>query len=175
MIGIQADGSAMYTISALWSYAREQATRPQTLGYALTDSPVGQLAWIVGRDEKLVSHHARQLKAAGLAQTKVIWSQLGSGQPMNDALLCYCRAGFEPDGLPRLASIRVDASVRSRVIRLRKLSYSAANRRYLSRCSSNCRCVSPGPSFDGALSLLGASAPVGASSAPARPVGSFSP
>ena len=24
MIGIQADGSAMYTISALWSYAREQ-------------------------------------------------------------------------------------------------------------------------------------------------------
>ena len=25
VIGIQADGSAMYTISALWSYAREQA------------------------------------------------------------------------------------------------------------------------------------------------------
>jgi epoxide hydrolase len=27
-------------------YARIQATRPQTLAYALTDSPVGQLAWI---------------------------------------------------------------------------------------------------------------------------------
>jgi len=27
-------------------YAREQATRPQTLGYALADSPVGQAAWI---------------------------------------------------------------------------------------------------------------------------------
>jgi pimeloyl-ACP methyl ester carboxylesterase len=29
------------------SYALQQATRPQTLGYALADSPVGQLAWIL--------------------------------------------------------------------------------------------------------------------------------
>jgi DNA-binding transcriptional ArsR family regulator len=28
---------------------------------------VCDLAWIVGRDERLVSHHVRQLKAAGLA------------------------------------------------------------------------------------------------------------
>lgn len=28
-------------------YAAQQSTRPQTLAYALTDSPVGQLAWIV--------------------------------------------------------------------------------------------------------------------------------
>jgi pimeloyl-ACP methyl ester carboxylesterase len=28
------------------AYAREQATKPQTLGYALADSPVGQAAWI---------------------------------------------------------------------------------------------------------------------------------
>jgi epoxide hydrolase len=28
-------------------YAREQATRPQTLGYGLTDSPAGQAAWIL--------------------------------------------------------------------------------------------------------------------------------
>lgn len=28
-------------------YSAQQATRPQTLGYALADSPVGQLAWIV--------------------------------------------------------------------------------------------------------------------------------
>ena len=27
-------------------YAKEQATRPQTIGYALTDSPAGQAAWI---------------------------------------------------------------------------------------------------------------------------------
>ena len=30
-------------------YSRLQATRPQTLAYALTDSPVGQLAWIVDK------------------------------------------------------------------------------------------------------------------------------
>jgi hypothetical protein len=28
-------------------YASIQSTRPQTLAYALTDSPAGQLAWIV--------------------------------------------------------------------------------------------------------------------------------
>jgi microsomal epoxide hydrolase len=28
-------------------YMKQQATRPQTLAYGLTDSPVGQLAWIV--------------------------------------------------------------------------------------------------------------------------------
>jgi epoxide hydrolase len=33
-------------------YSLEQATKPQTIGYALVDSPVGLLAWIV---EKLVS------------------------------------------------------------------------------------------------------------------------
>jgi DNA-binding transcriptional ArsR family regulator len=31
---------------------------------------VCDLAWIVGRDEKLVSHHARQLKAVGLARSE---------------------------------------------------------------------------------------------------------
>jgi pimeloyl-ACP methyl ester carboxylesterase len=30
-----------------FGYARIQSTRPQTLAYGLTDSPVGQLAWIV--------------------------------------------------------------------------------------------------------------------------------
>ena len=28
-------------------YSKQQSTRPQTLGYGLTDSPVGQLAWIL--------------------------------------------------------------------------------------------------------------------------------
>lgn len=30
-------------------YAIVQASRPQTLAYGLTDSPVGQLAWIVAK------------------------------------------------------------------------------------------------------------------------------
>jgi pimeloyl-ACP methyl ester carboxylesterase len=36
-----------YFQSELSGYMKIQATRPQTLAYALTDSPVGQLAWIV--------------------------------------------------------------------------------------------------------------------------------
>lgn len=30
-------------------YAIEQSTRPQTIGYALTDSPVGQLTWVLDK------------------------------------------------------------------------------------------------------------------------------
>src|SRR5918996_6407072 len=55
-----------------WSDAAKalgDATR-LTLAVALRDAGtacVCDLAWIVGRDERLVSHHARQLKASGLA------------------------------------------------------------------------------------------------------------
>jgi DNA-binding transcriptional ArsR family regulator len=31
---------------------------------------VCDLAWVVGRDEKLVSHHVRQLRLAGLARSE---------------------------------------------------------------------------------------------------------
>jgi len=40
------DGLAYYR---RWDsgYSKQQATRPQTIGYALTDSPIGQAAWIL--------------------------------------------------------------------------------------------------------------------------------
>ena len=44
-----------------------------TLAAALLEADelcVCDLAWIVGRDEKLVSHHVRLLKAAGLARSR---------------------------------------------------------------------------------------------------------
>jgi epoxide hydrolase len=34
-------------VAELSGYMKLQSTRPQTLAYALTDSPVGQLAWVV--------------------------------------------------------------------------------------------------------------------------------
>jgi epoxide hydrolase len=37
-----------YYMRELYGYKLIQSTRPQTLSYALADSPVGQLAWIVG-------------------------------------------------------------------------------------------------------------------------------
>ncbi|MGB6206142.1 epoxide hydrolase family protein [Mycobacterium sp.] len=40
---------AAYAQHSKWGtgYSKQQSTRPQTLGYGLADSPVGQLAWIV--------------------------------------------------------------------------------------------------------------------------------
>jgi DNA-binding transcriptional ArsR family regulator len=48
---------------------------PTRLAVALTLAQAGtacvcDLAWIVGRDERLASHHVRQLKAAGLARSE---------------------------------------------------------------------------------------------------------
>jgi len=45
---------------------------------------VGYLPLSVMQDQKLIEKH---LQAAGLKGTKVTWSKLGSGAPMNDALL----------------------------------------------------------------------------------------
>lgn len=38
------------------AYAAVQSSRPQTLGYGLTDSPAGQLAWILERFHEWVDH-----------------------------------------------------------------------------------------------------------------------
>jgi ArsR family transcriptional regulator, lead/cadmium/zinc/bismuth-responsive transcriptional repressor len=58
-----------------WSAAAKALSDPTRLAVALAlrdgeRACVCDLAWIVGRDEKLVSHHARQLKAAGLARSE---------------------------------------------------------------------------------------------------------
>ncbi|GAB3463645.1 epoxide hydrolase family protein [Actinophytocola sediminis] len=48
-LGRERLGRLQYFDEHLSGYMKLQATRPQTLGYALTDSPVGQLAWIAER------------------------------------------------------------------------------------------------------------------------------
>ncbi len=52
---------------------------------------VCDLAWIVGRDERLVSHHARLLKTAGLARSQrdgkmVMYELTGRGRVLLDAV-----------------------------------------------------------------------------------------
>ncbi len=44
------------------AYAAVQSTRPQTFGYGLVDSPVGQLAWIAERFWEWVDHGGRGLE-----------------------------------------------------------------------------------------------------------------
>jgi ArsR family transcriptional regulator, lead/cadmium/zinc/bismuth-responsive transcriptional repressor len=55
-----------------WAAAAKAVSDPTRLALAIAlrdceSACVCDLAWITGRDEKLVSHHARALKAAGLA------------------------------------------------------------------------------------------------------------
>jgi DNA-binding transcriptional ArsR family regulator len=52
---------------------------------------VCDLGWIVGRDERLVSHHARALKAAGVARSRregkmVMYELTAEGRPLVDAV-----------------------------------------------------------------------------------------
>ena len=76
-------------------YAIEQGTKPQTLGYGLTDSPVGQLAWIVekfktwsdcgddlessfSKDELLDNVMIYWLGAAATSSARLYWHSLAS-------------------------------------------------------------------------------------------------
>jgi DNA-binding transcriptional ArsR family regulator len=58
-----------------WAAGAKALSDPTRLVIALAlrdggHACVCDLAWIVGRDEKLVSHHLRQLKAAALARSE---------------------------------------------------------------------------------------------------------
>lgn len=77
-------------------YAKLQATRPQTLGYALADSPLGQAAWIVEkfwawsdcgddlwsvftRDEILDNVMLYWLNNAGASSARLYWESMATG------------------------------------------------------------------------------------------------
>ena len=75
-------------------YSKQQATRPQTLGYGLVDSPSGQAAWIVekfyqwmdcqghpenvvSRDELLDDIMMYWLNGAGASSARLYWESFG--------------------------------------------------------------------------------------------------
>ncbi len=87
------DGMAHYR---QWDsgYAIQQATRPQTLGYALTDSPAGQAAWILekfrawtdcdghpenilGRDELIDNLMLYWVTASAASSARLYWESFG--------------------------------------------------------------------------------------------------
>jgi pimeloyl-ACP methyl ester carboxylesterase len=76
------------------AYAKQQMTRPQTIGYGLVDSPVAQLAWIVEkfwswtdcdghpenaltRDEMLDSVMLYWLTGSGASSARLYWESFG--------------------------------------------------------------------------------------------------
>ncbi|NJN52530.1 MAG: epoxide hydrolase, partial [Gammaproteobacteria bacterium] len=75
-------------------YSKQQATRPQTLGYGLADSPVGQAAWILekfwawtdcnGDPENAISRDALLdnvmlywLTGSGASSARLYWESFG--------------------------------------------------------------------------------------------------
>ncbi|MFT4054486.1 MAG: epoxide hydrolase [Novosphingobium sp.] len=81
-------------------YARQQATRPQTLGYALADSPVGQAAWIYEKfrawsdcdgDPETVFTRTELLDAitlywltnSGASSARLYYESMGAFRPMD--------------------------------------------------------------------------------------------
>jgi pimeloyl-ACP methyl ester carboxylesterase len=75
-------------------YSKQQSTRPQTLGYALVDSPMGQAAWVIEkfyewmdcdghpenvltRDELLDNVMFYWLTASGASSARLYWESFG--------------------------------------------------------------------------------------------------
>jgi DNA-binding transcriptional ArsR family regulator len=85
---------------AAWADAAKALTDPTRLSIVLSLREGGaacvcDLAWIVGRSDKLVSHHLRLLKAAGAATSRrdkrmVMYELTPAGHALVDGLL---RAG----------------------------------------------------------------------------------
>jgi len=78
-------------------YSKEQSTRPQTVGYGLTDSPAGQAAWILekfwawtdcnghpenilGRDELLDNVMLYWVTATAASSARLYWESFGPGR-----------------------------------------------------------------------------------------------
>jgi len=79
-------------------YSKQQSTRPQTVGYALTDSPVGPAAWvlekfwawsdcdgdpqnILGRDELLDNVMLYWVTATAASSARLYWESFGRPRP----------------------------------------------------------------------------------------------
>jgi pimeloyl-ACP methyl ester carboxylesterase len=86
-------------------YADIQATRPQTLAYALTDSPVGQLAWIVEKFKQWTDARERPEEAVDRDQllTDVMLYWL-TGTAGSSARIYYERAHADYWGEPPVPS-----------------------------------------------------------------------
>ena len=79
-----------------WAAAARALGDPTRLTVALAlgeaqRACVCDVAWIVGRDEKLVSHHVRALRAAGLARSEregrmVMYTLTGTGRALLHAV-----------------------------------------------------------------------------------------
>jgi ArsR family transcriptional regulator, lead/cadmium/zinc/bismuth-responsive transcriptional repressor len=82
-----------------WVAAAKALADPTRLAVAVALAEAGEacvcdLGWIVARNEKLVSHHVRALRAAGLARSRregkmVLYELTGRGRALLDAVVSH--------------------------------------------------------------------------------------
>ncbi len=98
-------------------YGMIQSTRPQTLAYALTDSPVGQLAWIVEKFREWTDSTARPEDAVDrdqmLTNVTIYWL---TGTAGSSARLYYETAHSGAQGPPEPALVPTGVAVFPREI-----------------------------------------------------------
>jgi pimeloyl-ACP methyl ester carboxylesterase len=91
-------------------YAAEQSTRPQTVGYGLVDSPVGQCAWISEKYWAWTDHDGNPASALSrdqmLDNVMVYWLTASAA---SSARLYWEAALMRPSGRSRLGSGTTDA------------------------------------------------------------------
>jgi ArsR family transcriptional regulator, lead/cadmium/zinc/bismuth-responsive transcriptional repressor len=84
-----------------WTLLGKALTDPTRLAVALAlrggECCVCDLSWIVGRDEKLVSHHLRLLKSAGAARSRrdgrmMMYELTVAGRGLVDGMIAAQRA-----------------------------------------------------------------------------------
>ncbi|MBL4584829.1 MAG: epoxide hydrolase [Pseudomonadales bacterium] len=97
-------------------YSKQQSTRPQTLGYGLVDSPVGQVAWIVEKfhawmdcnghpenvvtkDELLDNVMMYWLPATGASSARLYWESFGGDNSAEVKIATGC-SGFPKEIFP---------------------------------------------------------------------------
>jgi pimeloyl-ACP methyl ester carboxylesterase len=96
----------------MMGYAHIQGTRPKTLAYALTDSPVGQLAWIVEKFKEWVDPAASLPEDAIdrdriLTNVSLYWFTATAGSAAN----LYYETFHEKDGVKRATRNEVPTGV----------------------------------------------------------------
>jgi pimeloyl-ACP methyl ester carboxylesterase len=104
-----------------FGYAQIQGTRPQTLSYGLTDSPVGQLAWIVEKFKEW-SYPSADLPDAVIDRDRILTNVMlywltrtagSSGNVYYEGMHASGWAAPEPSGVPTgVAVFAEDISIR---------------------------------------------------------------
>lgn len=125
----QAIDALKYFADVESAYARLQATRPQTIGYALADSPIGQAAWIYEKlrgwsdcggdpetvftiDEMLDNIMLYWLPNNGASSARLYWESMNSFRPIKiDLPLGFSQFPREIIPVPRSWADRVFSNI----------------------------------------------------------------